>query len=169
MKYHNNTLQTNPQHRKEESQKASTCTFYYFCQKETLRWCRWFQKTWWILFPLTIWRLCIVVSAKPFLIFIDDTMFWYLNSKLDLNLSCTKDFRNLSSMVTWWKNWRILLALIFFQRSLLKIISHFKKIGYNCTFGGQSNCDWQLCFPFKLHASESDFRLYDGSILKTYL
>ena len=28
----------------------------------------------------------------------------YLNSKLDLNLSCAKDFRNLSSMVTWCMN-----------------------------------------------------------------
>ena len=28
-------------------------------------------------------------------------MIWSLNSKLDLNLSCAKDFRNLISMVTW--------------------------------------------------------------------
>ena len=56
-----------------------------------------------------------------------------------------------------------------FSAQFIKYISHFKKIGYNCTFGGQSNYDWQLCFPFKLHASESDFKLYDGSVLKTYL
>ena len=37
---------------------------------------------------------------KTFLNFIEDTKIWYLNSKLDFNLSCTKDFRNLSSMVT---------------------------------------------------------------------
>ena len=42
-------------------------------------------------------------------------MIWYLNSKLDLNLSCAKEFRNLNSMVTWCINWRRLLALIFFQ------------------------------------------------------
>ena len=35
--------------------------------------------------------------AKPFLNFIDDTTNWYVNSKLDLNLSCAK---NLNSMVT---------------------------------------------------------------------
>ena len=33
------------------------------------------------------------------------------NSKLDLNLSCAKEFRNLSSMVTWRINYRRLLAL----------------------------------------------------------
>ena len=35
--------------------------------------------------------------------------------------------------------------------------------------GGQPNHGWQLCFPLRLHASGSDFRLYDGSDLKTYL
>ena len=35
--------------------------------------------------------------------------------------------------------------------------------------GGQPNHGWQLCFPLKLHASGSDFRLYDSSDLKTYL
>ena len=42
----------------------------------------------------------IINFAKPFLNFIDDTMICFLNSKLDLNLSCVKDFRNLVSMVT---------------------------------------------------------------------
>ena len=28
---------------------------------------------------------------------------------------------------------------------------------------------WQLCFPLLLNAGRSDFRLYDGSDLKTYL
>ena len=37
----------------------------------------------------------IINFANPFLNFIDDT------AKLDLNLSCAKDFRNLNSMVTW--------------------------------------------------------------------
>ena len=35
--------------------------------------------------------------------------------------------------------------------------------------GGQPNHGWQLCFPPKLRASGLDFRLYDGSDLKTYL
>ena len=34
---------------------------------------------------------------------------------------------------------------------------------------GQPNHGWQLCFPLKLYAGGSDFRLYDGSDLKTYL
>ena len=63
---------------------------------------------------------CIINLAKPFLYFIGDTMIWYLNSKLDLNLSCAKDFRSLSSMVTWCISWRRLLTLIIFQCSLLK-------------------------------------------------
>ena len=35
--------------------------------------------------------------------------------------------------------------------------------------GGQPNDGWQLCSPLKLHADGSDFRLYDGSNLMTYL
>ena len=62
----------------------------------------------------------IINLAKHFQNFIDDTMIWFLNSKLDLNLSCAKDFRNLISMVTWCISWRRLLALIIFQRSSLK-------------------------------------------------
>ena len=34
----------------------------------------------------------------------DDTMICYLNSKLDFNLFCAMDFRNLNSMVTWYIN-----------------------------------------------------------------
>ena len=52
---------------------------------------------------------------KPFLNLIDDTMIWYLNSKLYLNLFCAMDFRNLNSMVTWCINWRRLVALIIFS------------------------------------------------------
>ena len=43
----------------------------------------------------------IISFAKPILNSIDDAMIRYLNSKLDLNLSCAKDFQNMSSMVTW--------------------------------------------------------------------
>ena len=35
--------------------------------------------------------------------------------------------------------------------------------------GGQPNHGWHLCFPLKLHTDGSDFRLYDGSDLNTYL
>ena len=43
----------------------------------------------------------IINFAKPFLNLIDRTMISFLNSKLDLNLSCAKDSRNLISMVSW--------------------------------------------------------------------
>ena len=48
--------------------------------------------------------ICIINFAKPFFNFIDDTMISYLNTKLYFNLSCAKDFGNLSSMVTWCIN-----------------------------------------------------------------
>ena len=35
--------------------------------------------------------------------------------------------------------------------------------------GGQLDHGWQLCFHLEFHAGGSDFRLYDGSHLKTYL
>ena len=82
----------------------------------------------------------IINFAKLFQNFIDDTMIWFLNSKLDLNLSCAKDFRNLISMVTWCINWRRLLVLIIFQHSSFKIISHYKKIGYNINVLQQTAC-----------------------------
>ena len=70
----------------------------------------------------------IINFAKPFLNFIDDTMIWFLNSKLDFNPSCAKDFRNLISMVIWCINWRRLLALIFFQPSLFVLVFHIEKL-----------------------------------------
>ena len=48
--------------------------------------------------------ISIINFAKHFQNFIDDTMIWFLNSKLDLNLSCARDFRSLISMVTWCIN-----------------------------------------------------------------
>ena len=48
--------------------------------------------------------LGIINFAKPFLNFIDNTLIYYLNAKLDLNLSCAKNFRNLCAMVTWCIN-----------------------------------------------------------------
>ena len=41
------------------------------------------------------------LESQNSLNFIDYTIILYLNSKLDLNLSCAKDFRNLNCMVTW--------------------------------------------------------------------
>ena len=69
----------------------------------------------------------------------DDTMIWYLNSKLNLNLSCAKDFQNLISMVTWYINWRRLLALKK-TAQFIKKISHYIKIGYNINVLQQNAC-----------------------------
>ena len=35
--------------------------------------------------------------------------------------------------------------------------------------GGRPVIGWQLCFPLSLHADLLNFRLYEGSDLKTYL
>ena len=47
---------------------------------------------------------------------------FYLNSKLDLNLSCAKDFSN------------------NFSAQFIKIISYYKKIGYNINVLQQTAC-----------------------------
>ena len=70
-------------------------------------------------------------------------MIWYLNSKLDLNLYCTKNFRSLNSMVTWCINWRRLLALIIFQRSSLKLFPIIKRLAIT------------LMYCSRLHATQS--------------
>ena len=53
-----------------------------------------------MLLPSTL-NIGIINFAKHFLNLIGATMISYLNSKLDLNLSYAKDFRNLNYMVTW--------------------------------------------------------------------
>ena len=80
--------------------------------------------------------------AKPFLNFIDDTMIWFLNSKLDLNLSSAKDFRNLISMVTWCINWRGLLAIIIFQRSSLKLFPIIKRLAITLIYCNRLHAWW---------------------------
>ena len=63
-----------------------------------------------------------------------------------------------------------------FSAQFIKIISHYKTIGYNINVSQQTAClvvnpimVGNFAFSFKLHAGGSDFRLYDGSNLKTYL
>ena len=45
--------------------------------------------------------VCVVDFAKHFQNFVDDTVVWFLNSRLDLGLSCARDFRSLVSVVAW--------------------------------------------------------------------
>ena len=54
-----------------------------------------------------------------------------------------------------------------FSAQFIKRISYYKKSGYDIDVlqQGQHSGGWQLCFPLKLHASESDFRQYDVSNL----
>ena len=69
-------------------------------------------------------------------------MIWYLNSKLDLNLSCAKDFWNPNSMVTWCINWRRLLALMIFQRSSLKQFSIIKRLAITLVYCSRLHAWW---------------------------
>ena len=54
---------------------------------------------------------------------------WYLNSMWDLNLSCARDFQNQSFMATLCINERN--STHNFSAQFIKIIYHYKKIGYN--------------------------------------
>ena len=56
-----------------------------------------------------------------------------------------------------------------FSAKFIKKISQYKKIGYNINVLKQTAC--LVVIPIKVGnlASGSDFRLYDGSYLKTYL
>ena len=69
-------------------------------------------------------------------------MIWYLNSKLALNLSCAKDFRNLNSMVTWCINWRRLLALVIIQRSTLKLFPIIKRLAITFMYCNKLHAWW---------------------------
>ena len=68
-------------------------------------------------------------------------MIWYLNSKLDLNLSFAKDVRNLNSLVTWciYKLKKI-VGSHNFSAQFIKIISHNKKIGCNINVLEKTAC-----------------------------
>ena len=84
----------------------------------------------------------IINFPKSFLNFIDKTMICYSYSKLDLNLSCTNDFPNLNSMMTWCINWRILLALIIFQRSWLKWFLFIKMLAITLMYCNRLHVWW---------------------------
>ena len=111
--------------------------------------------------------------AKHFQNFIDDTMIWFLNSKLDLNLSCAKDFLNLISLVTWCINWRRLLALIMFQRSSLKLFQIIKRLAITLMYCKRLHAWWSTQSRLATLLSSliarrgSDFRLYDGTIIES--
>ena len=64
--------------------------------------------------------ISIMNFAKHFLNFSTNAMILYLDSILDLNISCTRCFRNQTFMATKCTNQRTFLTLILFQCSLLK-------------------------------------------------
>ena len=76
---------------------------------------------------------------KPFSNFIDNTMIWFLNSKLDLNLSCAKDSEPYCYGDLVYKLKKI-VGSNNFSAQFIKIISHYKKIGYNINVLQQTGC-----------------------------
>ena len=106
-------------------------------------------------------------------------MIWYLNSKLDLNLSCAKDLRNLISMATWCINcWKKIVGSYYFPAQFIKIISNYKKIGYNINVLQQTAClvinpitvgNFDFLFNCTPVSRTSDYDHDDVSDLKTYL
>ena len=89
-------------------------------------------------------------------------MIWYLNFKLDLILSCAKDFQNLNSMVTWCINWKRLLAPIILQRSSLTSFLIIKRLAITLMYCNRlhawwSNQSWLATLLFPLIA-----RWWDG-------
>ena len=58
-------------------------------------------------------------------------MSWYLNSKLDLNLSCVKEFWEPEFYGVLIYNLKKIVGSYNFSAQLINIISHYIKIGYN--------------------------------------
>ena len=82
----------------------------------------------------------IINFAKPFSKFLDDTMIWYLNSKLAFNLSCAKEFWEpefYGDLVHRLKN---IVGSNNFSAQFIKIIFLYKKIGYNINVLQQTAC-----------------------------
>ena len=77
--------------------------------------------------------ICIINLAKPFLNFKDDILIWYLNSKWDLNLLSEPEFYG--DLVYKLKK---IVGPNNFSAQFIKIISNYKKIGYN--FDIQTAC-----------------------------
>ena len=73
-----------------------------------------------------LYQICQIMPLEPKMGSPQGQMFYIGSCRLNMKKSsCLKpqgieDFQNLISMVTWGINWRWLLALIIFQRSLLK-------------------------------------------------
>ena len=59
---------------------------------------------------------------------------------MDLNLSCAKDFPNLNSMLTWCVKLKKIVGSNIFSAQFIKIISNYKKIGYNINVLQQTAC-----------------------------
>ena len=82
----------------------------------------------------------IINFAKQFQNFICDTMICFLNSKLDLNLSCAKAFFEPDFYGDLVYKLKKIFGSNNFSAQFIKIISHYKKIGYNINVLQQTAC-----------------------------
>ena len=67
-------------------------------------------------------------------------MIWFLNSKLDLNLSCAKGFFKPDFYGDLVYKLKQIVGSNYFSAQFIKIISHYKKIGYNTNVLQQTTC-----------------------------
>ena len=67
-------------------------------------------------------------------------MIWFLNSKLDLNLPCAKDFHKPDFYGDLVYKLKKIVGSNNFSAQFIKIISHYKKIGYNINVLQQTAC-----------------------------
>ena len=67
-------------------------------------------------------------------------MICYLNSKLDLNLSCANDFLNLKFYGDLVYKLKKIVGSNNFSAQFIKIIFHYKMIGYNINVLQQIAC-----------------------------
>ena len=82
----------------------------------------------------------IINFVKYFQNFIDDTMILFLNSKLDLNLSCTQGLSEPDFYGDLVYKLKKIVGSNNFSAQFIKIISHYKKIGYNINVLQQTAC-----------------------------
>ena len=84
-------------------------------------------------------------------------MIWFLYSKLDLNLSCAKDFRNLNSMVTWW-----IVGSYIFSAQFIEIISNYKILAVTLMYCKRLHAWWSTQSRLATSLSSSIARWWVG-------
>ena len=92
-----------------------------------------------------------------------------------LNFFRARDFRSLNSAVTWFCGLKKIVGSNNFSAQFIKVISQYEKMAITLMYCDRLLAWWStqswlaILLSSLLHAGGSNFRLYDGSDLKTYL